>query len=452
MPSTTDTRLVNSVRENAYPMTGGASDYDLLMEIIGNASFALIGEASHGTHEFYRARAQITKRLIAEKDITAVAVEADWPDAYRVNRYVRGVSADADANTALGDFRRFPTWMWRNTDVVDFVEWLRGYNDALPRNAMKVGFYGLDLYSLRTSMEAVLRYLQKVKPDVAARARARYACFDQFDQDIGRVYGFLTGAGMANPCREEAVQQLAELQRLAAEAAAKRDHGMEQDDEAMFNALQNARLVKNAEEYYRMMFLAEESTWNLRDRHMVDTLDALVGHLKRKGQRPRIAVWAHNSHLGDARATEMAARGELNVGQLVRERYHGDAALIGFTTHRGTVTAASDWEQPAERKNVRPALPDSYETMLHDTGLGRFLLPCHAGGIIPESLRGPRLERAIGVIYRPDSERRSHYFHARLGKQFDVILHFDETQAVEPLEPTAEWHAGEMPETYPFAV
>jgi erythromycin esterase-like protein len=449
MPSTTDTILINTIRDNAYQLAGAANDYDLLMELVGNASFVLIGEASHGTHEFYRERAEITKRLIAEKDITAVAVEADWPDAYRVNRYVRGVSPDADAKQALGDFRRFPAWMWRNTDVADFVQWLREYNDALPRNAMKIGFYGLDLYSLRTSMEAVLSYLQKADPDVAAHARARYACFDQFDQDIGRVYGFLTGATLAKPCRQEAVQQLVELQRLAAEAAAKRDPRMDQDDEALFNALQNARLVKNAEEYYRMMFLAEESTWNLRDRHMVDTLDALVGHLKRKGRRPRIAVWAHNSHLGDARATEMAARGELNVGQLVRQRYHDDAALIGFTTHRGTVTAASDWEQPAERKNVRPGLPDSYEATFHDTGLDRFMLPCRAGETVPGALRDPHLERAIGVIYRPDTERRSHYFYARLGLQFDAIVHFDQTRAVQPLDRSSGWETTEAPDTFP---
>jgi erythromycin esterase-like protein len=335
--------------------------------------------------------------------------------------------------------------------VVDFIEWLRAHNDALPSSSPKIGFYGLDMYSLHTSMEMVLRYLE-VDPAIAARARARYACFDQFDSDIGRVYGFLTGAQMAKPCREEAVQQVIELQRLATEAAAKRESRIAKTDDELFNAVQNARLVKSAEEYYRMMFLAEESTWNLRDRHMVDTLDALVGHLKQKGQRPKIAVWAHNSHLGDARATEMASRGELNVGQLVRERYRSDAALVGFTTHHGTVTAASDWERPAERKNVRPALPNSYEAMFHDTGLGRFLLPCHAGNTVPDALREPRLERAIGVIYRPDTERRSHYFLSRLGRQFDAVLHFDETRAVEPLEPTAEWHAGELPETYPFAV
>jgi erythromycin esterase-like protein len=453
MASPTDAAtLVKTAREIAHPLTGTRRDYDLLMEIIGSASFALIGEASHGTHQFYRERAEITKRLITEKQFLAVAVEADWPDAYRVNRYVQGISADADAREALGDFRRFPAWMWRNTDVVDFIEWLRRHNDALPSGSPKIGFYGLDMYSLRTSMEVVLQYLKKVDPAIAARARARYACFDQFDPDIGRVYGFLTGAQMAKPCREEAVHQLIDLQRLAAQASAKGKSGITKADDELFNALQNARLVKNSEEYYRMMFLAEESTWNLRDRHMVDTLDALVLHLKEKGQRPKIAVWAHNSHLGDARATEMASRGELNVGQLVRERHPGDAALIGFMTHHGTVTAASDWDQPAEKKNVRRALPDSYEAMFHEISLDRFLLPCRIRNTVPEGLRDPRLERAIGVIYRPDTERRSHYFLSRLGQQFDVILHFDETRAVEPLEPTPQWHAGELPDTYPFAV
>jgi erythromycin esterase-like protein len=452
MPNSTNTgTLVSIIRDIARPLTGAASDYDLLMELIGEAGFALIGEASHGTHEFYRERAEITKRLITERHFLAVAVEADWPDAYRVNRYVQGMSSDANARAALGDFCRFPAWMWRNTDVLDFIEWLRDYNDTIPSGQAKVGFYGLDMYSLRTSMDMVLRYLDKADPAIAARARVRYACFDQFDRDIGRVYGFLTGAELAKPCREEAVQQLIELQRLA-QASAEQAPRLADKESELFSALQNARLVKNAEEYYRMMFLAEESTWNLRDRHMVDTLDALVGHLTKMARRPKIAVWAHNSHLGDARATEMASRGELNVGQLVRERHPGDAALIGLTTYHGTVTAASDWDQPAERRNVRRALPESYEAMFHDTHLDRFLLPCRVRNTIPEALHDPRLERAIGVIYRPDTERRSHYFLSRLGQQFDIILHFDETRAVEPLEPTPQWHAGELPETYPFAV
>jgi erythromycin esterase-like protein len=448
MRSTTDTAFTEAVRETAHPLTGTPHDYDPLIHAIADARFVLLGEASHGTHEFYRERAQITKRLIQEKGFTAVAVEADWPDAYRVNRYARNVSDDPDAIEALADFRRFPTWMWRNPDVVEFVEWLRLHNDALPRSANKIGFYGLDLYSLRASMEAVLRYLETIDPDAANRARARYACFDHFGEDT-QVYGFVTGTGLAKSCEHEVVTQLVELQRRATEYA-RRDGRVAEDE--LFYAEQNARLVKNAEAYYRSMFLAEVSSWNLRDRHMAETLDALVAHLNRQGARAKVAIWAHNSHLGDARTTEMGQRGELNVGQLVHERYGRDAVLVGFATHHGTVTAASDWGGPAERKCVRPALSESYEAMFHATRLDRFLLTWREGDIVTEGLRTPRLERAIGVIYRPETERMSHYFWARLPDQFDAVLHFDGTRAVEPLERTAEWEAGEVPETFPFGV
>ena len=443
-----DATLVAAVRERAHPLRGAVEGYGPLLDLVGEARLALLGEASHGTHEFYRCRAEITKRLIEEKGLVAVAVEADWPDAYRVHRYVRGVSDDADAIEALGDFRRFPTWMWRNTDVVEFIEWLRAHNDALPPSAAKIGFYGLDLYSLHASMEAVLRYLEQVDPNAAQNARARYACFDHFGEDT-QVYGFVTGSGLSKSCEEEVVSQLVELQRRAADYA-RRDGGLAEDE--FFSAEQNARLVKNAEAYYRSMFLAEVSTWNLRDRHMAETLEALVAHLDRHGGRAKVAVWAHNSHLGDARATEMGRRGELNLGQLARERYGREAVLVGFTTHHGTVTAASEWGGPAERKRVRPALRDSFEALFHATRLDRFLLTCRDQDRVTEGLRDPRLERAIGVIYLPETERRSHYFHARLADQFDAVLHFDETQAVEPLERTAEWEAGEVPETFPFGV
>ena len=448
MPGTTDVTLMEAVRQTAHPLTGAAHDYDPLMDLVGTAHFALLGEASHGTHEFYRERVQITRRLITEKGFTAVAVEADWPDAYRVNRYVRSMSDDVDAIEALADFRRFPTWMWRNTDVVEFLEWLRAHNDALPPSATKIGFYGLDLYSLRASMKAVLQYLDKVDPDAAKRARARYACFDHFGEDT-QVYGFMTASGLAKSCEEEVISQLVDLQRRAMEYA-RRDGHVAEDE--LFYAEQNARLVKNAEAYYRSMFLEEVSSWNLRDRHMVETLDALIAHLGRQGGRAKVVVWAHNSHLGDARATQMGQRGELNVGQLIRERYGREAVLVGFTTHHGTVTAASDWEGVAERKRVRPALAGSYEAMFHAAQPTRFLLTWREADTATEGLRDPRLERAIGVIYRPETERMSHYFRARLPDQFDAVLHFDETRAVEPLERTADWEAGEVPETFPFAV
>jgi erythromycin esterase-like protein/predicted phosphoribosyltransferase len=443
-----DSQLVTALRETAHPLAGSARNYDPLIGRIGEARFALLGEASHGTHEFYCERAEITKRLIAEKNFAAVAVEADWPDAYRLNRYVRGASDDVDAVEALADFRRFPTWMWRNTVVAEFVEWLRAHNDALPPGAEKVGFYGLDLYSLHTSMKAVLRYLEKLDPEAAERARERYSCFDHVGEDT-QAYGLMTRLNLSKSCEEEVVAQLIELQRRAADLA-RRDGRLAEDE--LFYAEQNARLVKNAEAYYRSVFLEEVSSWNLRDRHMAETLDALVAHLSRKGSRAKIAVWEHNSHLGDARATEMGQRGELNVGQLVREKYADEAVLIGFTTHHGTVTAASDWGKSAERKRVRPALAGSYEALFHAAQRDRVLFILNDSDVMRQQLGAPRLERAIGVIYRPETERQSHYFQARLTEQFDAVLHFDETRAVKPLESTEEWEVGELPETFPFAV
>jgi erythromycin esterase-like protein len=338
--------------------------------------------------------------------------------------------------------------MWRNTDVVEFIDWLREHNDALPASSKKTGFYGLDLYSLHASMEAVLRYLEKVDPEAAKQARARYACFDHFGENT-QVYGFLTGTGVTKSCQDEAVSSLIELRRRVEEYA-RRDGRVAQEE--AFYAEQNARTVKDAEEYYRSMFLQEVSSWNLRDRHMAETLEALSAHLNRTDGHAKIVVWAHNSHVGDARVTEMGQRGELNIGQLARERYNRDAVLIGFTTDHGTVTAASDWDAPAERKRVRPALPDSYEALFHITEVDRFLLTWRAGDAVTEGLRDVRLERAIGVIYRPDTERVSHYFRTQLPSQFDAVLHFDETRGVEPLERNAEWEKGEVPETFPFTV
>jgi len=448
MADATVTKLTDLVRQSAHPLTGSAQDYDPLMDLIGDARFVLIGEASHGTHEFYRERAEITKRLIQEKGFTAVAVEADWPDAYRVNRYVRGSNDDATSGEALLGLQQFPTWMWRNTDVLSFVTWLRHYNDALPQDAAKIGFYGLDLYSMHASIEAVLGYLDKIDPEAAKRARYRYSCFQHFGEDT-QAYGYAASFGLAESCEDEAVNQLMELQRRTAEYA--QQDGQVAEEEFFF-AEQNARLVKNAEEYYRSMFRRRVSSWNLRDRHMAETLEQLFVHLDKPGTPAKIVVWAHNSHLGDARATDMGDAGELNVGQLVRERYGRDAVLVGFSTYTGTVTAASDWGASAELKRVRPALPESYEALFHNTGLPRFLLNLRDGGQLIPALREPRLERAIGVIYRPESERISHYFYARLPDQFDAVIHFDETRGVEPLDLTAHWEAGEPPETFPSAL
>lgn len=437
--------LAGVLRSAAHPLTGHAEDYDPLMELVGDARVVLLGEATHGTHEFYHERARITQRLIEEKGFTTVAVEADWPDAYRVNRFVRGAGESGSADEALSGFRRFPTWMWRNVDVLTLVDWLREYNGSLAEGAPKVGFYGLDLYSMFASIEAVIGYLDEVDPEAAERARRRYGCFERFGED-SQAYGYAAELGVSPGCEDEAVRQLVELRERSAELA-RRDGRIPEDE--FFYAEQNARLVKNAEEYYRSMFRGRVSSWNLRDRHMADTLEALLEHFDGKGLDTKVVVWEHNSHIGDARATEMGEEGEWNVGQLARERWGDDAVLVGFTTHSGTVTAASDWGAPAERKRVRPGMPGSYEEVLHEVGIPGFLLPLRDGGEAAEALREERLERAIGVIYLPRSERASHYFHARLPEQFDAVVHVDETRAVEPLEPTEQWETGEAPETYP---
>ena len=437
---------IRSIRENAHAVTDSRRDYEPLMELVGNSRFTLLGEASHGTHDFYHTRAQITQWLIKEKGYSAVAVEADWPDAHRVNRYVQGRSDDADAVEALGSFKRFPTWMWRNTDVVEFIAWLREYNDDLPEGSRKVGFYGLDLYSLHASARAVLDFLDKVDPEAAQRARYRYACFEHFGEDT-QAYGYAARFGLSKSCEDEVVNQLVEMQKRAADLANRDGH---LDPDAFFIAEQNARLVANAERYYRSMFESQIGSWNLRDQHMVETLDALVNHLGARSAK--VALWAHNSHLGDARATQMGASGELNVGQLVRQRHGEDTVLVGFTTHTGTVTAASNWDGPAERKRVRAALSGSYESLFHAAGVSNFLLILRGATWLSGVLNQEMLERAIGVIYLPESERVSHYFQARLANQFDAVIHLDETRAVEPLERTSQWEAGEFPETYPFAV
>lgn len=440
MPDFRKTRMMSAVARAAQPLAFNEdiAEYSSLLAAIGDARLVLIGEASHGTHDFYRERARITRRLICDHGFSAVAVEADWPDAYRVNRFVLHESGDTDVLEALADFRRFPAWMWRNMDVVQFVTWLRGDNRG---RHYQVGFYGLDLYSLYGSAQAVLRYLDRVDPAAAARARYRYSCFDQFGEDA-QAYGYAVSFGMSPNCEQAAVDQLTEIQRRV--FGENTGHA----NSAIFSAEQNARLVRNAEQYYRTMFGGRGNSWNLRDRHMMETLDRLLEHL---GPGAKVVVWAHNSHIGDARATEMGQRGELNLGQLVREKYGDACFLLGFTTYCGEVTAASDWDEPAGRKIVRHALDGSWEALLHEAFAGDFLLLLRDAAV-RDALPSSMLERAIGVVYRPETERISHYFQARLAEQFDAIIHIDRTRALIPLEKTTNWEHGEVPETYPFAV
>jgi erythromycin esterase-like protein len=444
MATASASSLTAAIAAAAQPLSGTHADYDGLLDLVGDAHFVLLGEATHGTHEFYEERARITERLIREKGFNAVAVEADWPDAYRVNCYVRGRTRDADAVQSLGGFQRFPSWMWRNTSVADFIERLRGHN-MLQDPSARAGFYGLDLYSMFTSIQEVLRYLDKVDPIAAHDARKRYGCFDHYYED-SQQYGYATGIGMSESCEQGVIQQLQELQQRAFDyVQADGEHA----EDAFFYAQQNAQLVKNAEEYYRTRFRGRVSSWNLRDSHMAGTLDALSRHLSKDGKRAKIVVWEHNSHVGDARATEVGQLGEWNVGELARKAYGDDTCLIGFSTYTGRVTAASEWDGPAEHKFVRPGLPNSYEDVLHSVGMPRFFLPLRTPGAARDALTAQRLERAIGVLYIPRTERQSHYFHAELPRQFDGIIHIDRTTAVQPLDPTSGWHTGEPPETYP---
>ncbi|MDR3491145.1 MAG: erythromycin esterase family protein [Gammaproteobacteria bacterium] len=429
-------KLVDVLNEAVEPLTDNENKYASLLDKIGDARFVLIGEESHGTHEFYQARAEITQQLIMKKGFMAVAIEGDWPDAYRIHRYLQGVGDKSDWKESLSEFKRFPTWMWRNTTLTPFFQWLRTYNDELVSPAQKIGFYGLDLYSLNSSMQAVINYLATVDPEAAERARKRYACFDHLGGDP-QTYGYLINEGLKQPCINEAIEQVLDLQHHAFEYV---HHDAIAGDE-FFYAAQNARLVEDAENYYRSMFEGRVSSWNIRDTHMLKTLNTLADHLEKKFGKPaKIVVWAHNSHVGDARATEMGAGGEVNIGQLVRE-HHGDMEtfLLGFSTNHGSVTAAYDWGAPAQHKLVNPGLAGSYEELFHHVKYKNFLLDLKNHEKLDHYFSLPRLQRAIGVIYRPDTERMSHYFFTHLTYQFDCIIHFDKTTALQPLDINPEW-------------
>lgn len=411
--------------------------FGALFDRFAGARVVLLGEASHGTSEFYRARAAITRRLVEQHGFTIVAAEADWPDAASLDRYVRERAAPAHAEPP---FRRFPTWMWRNSDVEAFIEWLRTWN--LPRPPeQRAGFYGLDLYNLSASLRAVLDYLDRVDPEAATVARQRYGCLTPWAKEP-QTYGRMALTRGYAGCEDGVVKTLQEM-------LGKQLEYMGGDGEGFLDATANARLVKNAEAYYRAMYYGAAESWNLRDTHMFETLEAI---LAARGSDAKAVVWAHNSHIGDASKTEMGAvRGELNIGQLCRERFGRDAALIGFGTHGGAVACASDWDAPMEVKRINPSRPDSYERLAHDSGLGRFLLDLRPGvhDGLRERLMDPKLERFIGVIYRPDTERWSHYSACVLPQQFDAYVWFDETTAVTPL-PTRVREGAK--ETYPFGL
>jgi len=436
-PVARPTPLSELVRDSAEPFaTLDTADLEPFLRRVGEKRVVLLGEASHGTSEFYRLRARLTRELIVRKGFDIVAVEADWPDAARIDHYVRERDVPRSEWQA---FARFPTWMWRNRDVRDFVDWLRDHNQRVdPRKRTR--FAGLDLYGMHNSIAAVLQFLDHADPEAAATARERYGCLTPWQSDPA-AYGRAALSGAYRSCETDVVRVLEDL-------LAKRMETLRREEEPLFDALQNARAVADAESYYRVMYYGAAESWNLRDRHMFLTLERL---LEFHGPQSKAVIWAHNSHVGDATATEMSARGELNIGQLCRQRFGQAAYSVGFGTDRGTVSAASHWDGPLEIKRVRPAHEKSYERVCRDSGVPSFLLPLRdpRKPELRRELTSARLERAIGVIYRPETELASHYFHAVLPHQFDEYVWFEETQAVQPLE-TREL-AG-MPETYPFGL
>ena len=409
-----------------------------LLERIGDSTVVLLGEATHGTAEFYDMRTRITRELIEKKGFTAIAVEADWPDAASLNHYIHGTTRDPLLESA--PFSRFPTWMWANRQVLSLIEWLRDHNDQISSPGAKVGFYGLDLYSLHSSIEVVLNYLENIDPETAEVARVRYGCLTPWAQDPA-LYGQAMLTARYRKCEKEVVDILQQLYR-------KRSDYLVADGQRFFDAEQNARLVRDAERYYRTLYYAEANSWNQRDQHMFETLQSVM---KFHGEGAKVVVWAHNSHIGNARATEMSARGEFNIGQLARETFGDKAYSIGFGTDHGTVAAASEWGGPMEIKQVQPAHVDSYERVFHEVRTDNFLLPLRQAlhETVRPRLMPERLERAIGVIYRPETELQSHYFYACLPRQFDEYIWFDSSSEVQSLAREVTEGA---PDLFPFGV
>ena len=413
-----------ALARSAIPIEGGTSDYDALISAAGSARFVLLGEATHGTSEFYRERARISLRLIREKGFRAVVIEGDWPDAGRINNYVRGISEERSADAALGDFQDFPKWMWRNEDFRAFVEALRAHNLGLPAN-QRVGVYGMDVYNLFGAADAAVGYLNSVDPPAAARARAHYRCFDRYRPDAPR-YGQAAADRAASSCQAQADVVLSELRarpRPLGPIAA----------EAWFSAVRSAASVVGAEEYYRTSYSGGVS-WNVRDQRMAATVTEVGEHVASlSGQSGKVAVWAHNSHVGDARATDMVQRGELNLGQLMRQRFGDSVFLLGFTTYEGTVVAADEWAGPHRVHKLNEAQAESYAGLFHEAKLQNALLLLSKGSELSRALDTYRPKREIGVIYARATEQQSHYMRARLADQFDAVIHWDRTSAVRPL-------------------
>jgi erythromycin esterase-like protein len=413
----------SAVRQAARPIAGGPADYSDILAAASGARRILLGESTHGTHEYYRERGRLTELLIREQGVNAVAIEGDWSATHRVNLYVRGLGSDRNAGEALRGYTRFPVWMWANADVRDFVERLRALNLERPP-AQRVGLYGMDVYDLFDAADSVQAYLKAKAPESAGRAARHYRCFSGYGRDRW-AYGTAT-RNKRKVCRSQAEAVLAELRRLPVPTDPV-------EAEARFAALRGAASVAAAEDYFRTAATGSLA-WNVRDRHMADNADEIADHVQALSGRPgKLAMWAHNSHVGDARATSAADRGELNLGQLMRQRHGKAAFLIGFFSHSGSVFAAPQWDAPGRRYDMKPALPGSHSALFRAAGLPAFSLLLRDNPALSRRLAGTMRQRAIGVVYLPDSERTAHYFAARLADQFDAILYFDRTRAVSPL-------------------
>lgn len=439
---------ITLIKKNLQPLTGQKSDYDSLMKMAEKTRFVFIGDSTHGTKEFYKMRAEFTKRLIKEQNFTAVAIEGDWADTYHVNRYINGGNQDSCATKALENFGRFPTWMWQNQEVLSFIKWLRSYNK---NEDAAIRFYGLDLYGMNSSVGAVIDYLDKIDEKAAARARHRYSCLDNFAAAKPKL------EAINESCEEQILLQLIDLRKNAFEYI-KRDGFSDKEKfsseefagEEFFCAEQNALLVKDAQKYYRSLYRGESSSWNLRDFHMANSLEEIAMHLERIYKKPgKVVVWAHNSHIGDARATEMIGQEELNLGQIMRERHGKETLLVGLLTYQGAVSAASNWDMPVESKILTTALKGSIEHIFHETEVANFVLNFRDNEDLKQHLNFPLLQRFVGVIYLPQIERLSHYCYASISRQFDALIYLDKTSAVEPLKVQHHWRPGELDETYP---
>lgn len=448
----TDTQKIKILREYAEPLNEAGDDYASLIHIAEGAKIVMLGESTHGTHEFYRERAQISKLLISKLGFNGIAIEGDWPDAWRVHRYVtadaRSEFDDKDAENSLRGFTRFPSWLWANADMVNLIGWLRDENDQRKSKQREaVGFYGLDLYSMFKSTHEVITYLDKIDSDAAERARQRFACLTHYGSD-SQKYSYNIGVGLSPSCEDTVAAQLADLLKSA--LIYRKHNGGFRGIEEFFNAEQNNRLVAAAEHYYRSLMKPGFSSWNLRDRHMLETIERIMEHNRRLGHDTKLIVWAHNSHVGDARATDRANHGEISLGQIAREAFGPDVLSIGFTTASGTVLAAKSWNDQPIRETVRIPREGSYESLFQRANIRRFFLDMREENEARKALTIPMMTRAIGVIYRPENERLSHYYTTCFPRQFDAVIHIDQTRAVEPVEHLDSWaHGTEAPESFP---